>query len=137
MAPWRQRLMPWSSGLEQQARPTHRTSNVKVSVFWVAGAPGDGAQALATAIEQELVSGGVELSGRLTFGAYRVHALVFLGQARNGQQSLRVAWTLADPSGKKLGNVEQYNEVPEGPLDGVLGSVARYAARGIVMLIPR
>jgi len=113
------------------------TSNVKVSVVWVAGAPGDGATALTTAIEQELVSRGVELSGRDTVGAYRVQALVLLGQARNGKQSLHVEWTLADPSGKKLGNVEQYNDVPEGPLDGVWGIVARHAAPGIVTLISR
>jgi len=112
-------------------------ANVKVSVTWVAGAPGDGATALTSAIEQELVSRGVELCGRVTVGAYRVQGLVLLGLARNGQQSLHVEWTLADSSGKKLGNVEQYNEVPEGPLDGVWGIVARHAARGIVVLIPR
>jgi hypothetical protein len=122
-------------GSKQRARPTPVTSNVKASVIWVAGAPGDGARALATAMEQELVSRGVELSGGGTVGAYRVQALVLWGQARNRQRSLHVAWTLADPSGKKLGNVEQYNEVPEGPLDGVWRSVARYAAPGIVMLI--
>jgi hypothetical protein len=113
------------------------TSNVKLSVTSVVGAPGDDAAALTTAIERELVSRGVELSGRVTVGAFRVQALVHLGQARNGQQSLFVEWTLADPSGKKLGNVEQYDEVPEGPLAGVWGIVARHAARGIVMLIPR
>jgi hypothetical protein len=121
---------------EQRARPTPVISNVKVWT-WVVGAPGDGATSLTTAIEQELVSRGVELSGSVTFGAYRVQALVLLGQARNGQQSLHVEWTLADPSGKKLGNVEQYNEVPEGPLDAVWGTVARHAAPGIVTLIPR
>jgi hypothetical protein len=112
-------------------------SNVKVST-WVAGAPGDGAKSLTTAIEQELVNRGVELSGRDTVWAHRVQALVLLGRARNGQQSLHVEWTLADPFGKKLGNVEQYNEVPEGPLDGIIwGVVAWHAAPGIVMLIPR
>jgi hypothetical protein len=95
------------------------TSNVKVSVIWVAGAPGDGAIALTTAIERELVSRGVELSGRATVGAYRVQALVLLGKTQNGQQSLHVEWTLADPFGKKLGNVEQYNDVAEVPLDGI------------------
>jgi len=113
------------------------TSNVKVSVIWVAGASGDGAIALTTAIEQELVSRGVDCLAGLPLGAYRVEELVLLGKTQNGQQSLHVEWTLADLFGKKPGNVEQYNNVPEGPLDGVRGIVARYAAPGIVTLILR
>jgi hypothetical protein len=82
--------MPWSSGLEQQLGRRIVTSNVKVSVFRVAGAPGDVAIALTTAIEREPISRGVELSGRATVGAYRVQALVLLGMTNNGQQSLHV-----------------------------------------------
>ena len=108
------------------------TNNVNVSVISV-GAPGDGEIALTTAMEQELVSRGVDLSGRVT-----VQALVVLGQARNGQRSLNAAWTLTDPSGKELGTVAQYNEVPEGLIDvGVWEILAQQAAPGIVMLIPR
>ena len=111
------------------------TNNVNVSVISVA-APGDGEIALTTAMEQELVSRGVDLSGRVTIGAYRVQALVLLGQARNGQRSLNAAWTLADPSGKELGTVAQYNEVPEGLIDvGVWEILAQQAAGGIAMLI--
>ena len=112
------------------------TNNVNVSVISVA-APGDGEMALTTAMEQELVSRGVDLSGRVTVGAYRVQALVLLGQVSNGHRSLNAAWTLADPSGKELGTVAQYNEVPEGPIDvGVWEILAQQAAGGIAMLIP-
>jgi hypothetical protein len=112
------------------------TDNVNVSVISVA-APGDGEIALTIAMEQELVSRGIDLSGGVTVGAYRVQALVLLGQARNGQRSLNAAWTLADLSGKELGTVAQYNEVPEGLIDvGVWEILAQQAAGGIAMLIP-
>src|SRR5262249_31019055 len=89
-----------SSGSEPRARPTHLTSKFKVLVTSIAGAPSDGAISLTTAIEQELSSRGVELSDRVTVGAYRVQALVVLGPSKNGQ-SLHVEWILTDPSGKK------------------------------------
>ena len=113
------------------------TSNVKVSVTSVAGAPGDGASSLTTAVERELASRGVAVSGRVVIGAYRVQAVVALGQANSGQQSVHIEWTVTDPSGKKLGNIEQYDEAPEGLLNRAWGIVAQKAARGIVMLIPR
>jgi hypothetical protein len=50
---------------------------------------------------------------------------------------LHIEWTVTDPSGKKLGNIEQYDEAPEGLLNRASGIVAQKAARGIVMLIPR
>jgi hypothetical protein len=37
---------------------------------------------------------------------------------------------MADPFDRKPGNVEQYNDFLEGPLDEVWGIVARHAARG-------
>ena len=123
----------WSNGLGR----VYLTSNVKVSVTSVAGAPGDGASSLTTAIERELASWGVAVSGRVVIGAYRVQGVVALGQANSGQQSLHIEWTVTDPSGKKLGNIEQYDEAPEGLLNRAWGIVAQKAARGIVMLIPR
>jgi hypothetical protein len=112
----------------------------KVHVFVVTsvtGAPGDSGISLTTAIQQELVSRGVAISGRVVIGAYRVQALVALGQTSNGQQSVHIEWTVTNPVGKKLGNVEQHHEVPEGLLDGAWGVLAEQAARGIVVLIPR
>ena len=103
----------------------------------VGGAPGDGGMSLTTAIQQELVSRGVAISGRVVIGAYRVQALVALGPTSNGQQSVHIEWTVTDPSGKMLGNVEQYDEAPEGLLNQAWGIIAQQAARGIVMLIPR
>ena len=102
----------------------------------IAGAPGDGAQSLSIAIRRQLVSRGVAITGAVN-GAYRVQAVVALGQARNGQQPIHIEWTVTDPVGKNLGNVEQFNEVPEELLDGAWGTLARKAARGIAMLMPQ
>jgi hypothetical protein len=103
----------------------------------ITGTPGDGAKSLSTAVQRELESRGAAISGRVVIGAYRVQAVVAFGRAKNGQQSVHIEWTVTDPVGKKLGNVEQFNEVPEKLLDGVWGTLAQQAARGIVMLIPQ
>ena len=104
----------------------------------IAGAPGDGAKkSLSIAIRRQLASRGVAITGVVN-GAYRVQAVVTLGQASNGQQPVHIEWTVTDPVGKNLGNVEQYNDVQEGQLDvGGWEIVAEQAAHGIAMLIPR
>ena len=103
----------------------------------IAGAPGDGAKSLSIAIRRQLVSRGLAITGVVN-GAYRVQAAVAMGQASNGQQPVHIEWTVTDPVGKNLGNVEQFNDVREGPLDvGVWEIVAEQAAQGIAMLIPR
>jgi hypothetical protein len=85
----------------------------------------------------QLVSRGVAITGVVN-GAYRVQAVVTLGQASNGQQPVHIEWTVTDPVGKNLGNVEQYSDVREGQLDvGGWEIVAEQAAHGIAMLIPR
>ena len=103
----------------------------------IAGAPGNGAKSLSIAIRRQLASRGVAITGAVN-GAHRVHAVVALGQASNGQQPVHIEWTVTDPVGKNLGNVEQFSEVREGPLDvGVWEIVAEQAVQGIAMLIPR
>ena len=104
----------------------------------IAGAPGDGAQkSLSIAIRRQLASRGVAITGALS-GAHRVHAVVTLGQASNGQQPVHIEWTVTDPVGKDLGDVEQFDDFREGPLDAEVWEIlAEQAARGIAMLIPR
>jgi hypothetical protein len=102
----------------------------------IAGAPGDGAKSLSIAIRRQLVSRGVAITGVL-IGAYRVQAFVALGQASNRQQPVHIEWTVTDPFGKSLGSVEQFNEVPEGLLDGAWRTLAQQAAGGIAMLMPQ
>jgi hypothetical protein len=101
----------------------------------IAGAPGNGAKSLSIAIRRQLASRGVAITGAVN-GAHRVHAVVALGQASNGQQPVHIEWTVTDPVGKNLGNIEQFNDVPEELLDGAWGTLAQKAARGIAVLMP-
>jgi hypothetical protein len=102
----------------------------------IAGAFGGGAKSLSIAIRRQLVSRGFAITG-VVIGAYRVQAVVALRKASNGQQPVHIEWTVTDPVGKNLGNVEQFNEVPEGLLDGAWGTLAQQAAQGIAMLMRR
>ena len=102
----------------------------------IAGAPGGGAKSLSIAMRRQLVSRGFAITG-VVVGAYRVQGVVALRQASNGQQPVHIEWTVTDPAGKNLGNVEQFNEVSEGLLDGAWGTLAQKAACGIAMLMPQ
>jgi hypothetical protein len=100
----------------------------------IAGAPGGGAKSLSIAIRRQLVSRGVAITG-VVIGAYHVKAVIDLGQGSNGQQPVHIEWTVTDPVGKNLGNVEQFDEVPVELLDGAWGTLAQKAARGIALLM--
>ena len=106
----------------------------------VAGAPGDGSQALSAAIRQELTGRGISLSEAPSASTYRVEGTVKIGEAKDGKQPIVIEWLVRDPKGKKLGTVSQRNEIPAGSLDGEWGSTAQQAAgaavQGIVKLLP-
>lgn len=106
----------------------------------VAGAPGDGSQALSAAIRQELTGRGITLSEAPNAGTYRVEGTVKMGEAKDGKQPIVIEWLVRDPKGKKLGTVSQRNEIPAGSLDGEWGTTAQQAAgaavQGIVKLLP-
>ncbi len=106
----------------------------------VAGAPGDGSQALAEAIKQELAGRGVNLAEAPNASTYRVEGSVKVGEAKDNRQPIVIEWVVKDPQGKKLGTVSQRNEIPAGSLDGEWGATAQQAAgaavQGIVKLLP-
>ena len=104
------------------------------------GAPGDGSQALATALQKELSRNGVALSDATGTAAYRVEGKVSIGADKDGKQPIEISWNVRDPQGKKLGTVTQKNEIPQGSLDGAWGktadAAAAAAAQGIIKLLP-
>lgn len=118
-----------------------KASSVTALVPSVTGAPGDGSQALAAALQKELSRNGVALSdaaGGTT--AYRVEGKVSIGADKDGKQPIEISWNVRDPQGKKLGTVTQKNEIPQGSLDGAWGktadAAAAAAAQGIIKLLP-
>ena len=118
-----------------------REEQVVALVPAVTGAPGDGSQSLAAAIQRELSGKGVALTDRPAAGAYRVEGTVTVGKAQQGKQPIQIEWLVRDPQGKKVGTVSQKNEIAEGSLDGQWGKTAEQAAgaaaQGIIKLLPQ
>jgi hypothetical protein len=104
------------------------------------GAPGDGNNALAAALQAELTKNGV---GSASQGGqpYRVEGVVKVGNAADGKQPVQIDWNVKDPSGKRLGTVTQKNEIAAGSLDQSWGrtadAAASAAAQGILKLLPK
>ena len=104
------------------------------------GAPGDGNNALANALQAELSKNGVAAANPGST-AYRVEGVVKLGAAADGKQPVQIDWNVKDAQGKKLGTVTQKNEIVAGSLDGSWGktadAAASAAAQGILKLLPK
>jgi len=106
----------------------------------VAGAPGDGRDALRLAMMAALGQTKLKVvppeSGS---AALAVVGLVKMGKPDGGKQRITITWQLLEPGGQQLGVVTQDNAVPAGSLDGKWGDIAyliaRAAAPGIVALV--
>ncbi len=105
----------------------------------VTGAPGDGNQALASALSRELSRQGVSLANAQ--GQYRVEGTVAMGTVQDGKQSIRIDWRVKDAKGAAVGTVTQKNAIPPGSLDQQWGqtadAAAAAAAQGIIKLLPK
>lgn len=105
----------------------------------VAGAPGDGEQALAAALGKWLSAAGVKTATSLAANVYSVEGIVKVTAVKAGRQSVRIDWTIFGPDGNTLGGVSQTRIVRKGSLDRKWGptadAAARAAAREISKLI--
>jgi hypothetical protein len=95
----------------------------------VAGAPGDGEQALAAALGKRLSAAGVKTATSLTGNVYSVEGIVKMTAVKGGRQSVRIDWTIFGPDGNTLGGVSQTRIVRKGSLDKKWGPTADAAAR--------
>jgi len=95
----------------------------------VAGAPGDGEQALAAALGKRLSVSGVKTASALDMTVYSVEGIVKMTAAKGGRQAVRVDWTVFGPDGTTLGGVSQTKLVRKGSLDRKWGAAADAAAR--------
>ncbi len=104
----------------------------------ITGAPGDGGNSLATALQAELRKNGMATVPGAQ--AYKVEGKVKVGQGKDGKQPITIDWQVKDPAGKNLGTVSQKNEIPQGSVDGAWGptatAVAEGAVKGIIKLLP-
>jgi hypothetical protein len=107
----------------------------------VAGAPGDGEQALAAALTKELAARGLTPATAFQANVYEVQGTVKLAPAGKGKQSVTIIWVVLGPDGTQLGITRQTKTVRKGSLDKRWGAAAQAAAQAaaadIVKLVPR
>ena len=107
----------------------------------VAGAPGDGNAALATALRRVLEAGPFGLAETADGATHVVRGTVTADPPKNGNQRIAIAWRVSTPEGRDVGEANQENMVPAGRLDrrwgGIAGLAAQAAAEGIVEILQR
>ncbi|WP_141693951.1 hypothetical protein [Methyloligella halotolerans] len=117
------------------------TGPVTTLVAPVQGAPGDGQTSLARAMQKKLAADGVKLARARGANVYTVQGKVSVTNASGNRETVRIDWTVLDPSGKRVGTVSQQNTIGKGSLNGPWGAIADAAAGaaadGIVDLLPK
>jgi len=106
----------------------------------VAGAPGDGEQALAAALGKRLTALGVKQATAFEADVYDVQGSVRMSPAGKGKETVTIVWVVLAPDGNQLGITRQTKEVKKGSLDktwgGAADAAAAAAAADIVQLLP-
>ena len=106
----------------------------------VAGAPGDGEQALAAALGKRLAALGVKQATAFEADVYDVQGSVRMSPAGKGKETVTIVWVVLAPDGNQLGITRQTKEVKKGSLDktwgGAADAAAAAAAADIVQLLP-
>ena len=107
----------------------------------VAGAPGDGEQALAASLSRKLAAIGLAPATAFQANVYEVQGTVRVAPAAKGKESVTIVWVVLDPDGQQLGVVRQMRDVRKGSLDKRWGQAAEAAAESaaadIAALLPR
>ena len=120
------------------AAPQRQT---KVAVAPVVGAPSDGNRQLFSGMRRALGSNKVVIMDTAAADTFTVVGSVSLTPIDDRSTQLTVKWTLKDPSGKEVGNVEQSNSVPlaatKGSWAGFGDIVAGAAVEGILELMDK
>jgi hypothetical protein len=137
-------LAPPTLGAENEAPKPVAPAVAKAVPFAyiaVAGAPGDGEQALSAALAKRLSAAGIKPATAFAANVYSVEGIVKVTAAKGGRQAVRIDWTIFGPDGATLGGVSQTKLVRKGSLDKKWGAAADAAARAaaneIAKLLPR
>jgi hypothetical protein len=111
------------------AAPAETKEAPPLAYIAVTGAPGDGEQALTTALARRLSAAGVKTASALAVDVYSVEGIVKVTAAKSSRQSVHIDWTIFAPDGTTLGGVSQTKLVRKGSLDRKWGAAADAAAR--------
>ncbi len=96
----------------------------------VEGAPGDGSESLAAAIQDELVRLGLEVLPTETGANFIVRGRAEITPPKFETQVIELIWSLERRNGEQVGQIRQRNRIRAGSLNGAWGDTARLAARG-------
>ena len=114
---------------------------VKVMVAPITGAPSDGNKQLFSGMRRALGSNKIVVSDKGGSDTFTVTGEVSLKPIDDRTVQLSVKWTLKDPSGKDIGNIEQSNPVPaaatRGSWTGFGDIVASAAVDGVLELLDK
>jgi hypothetical protein len=100
----------------------------RLAYVTVAGAPGDGEQALAKALYDALAPRGVKPANFSDTNVYEIEVIVRVEPDTGGKQSVKINWIVFDAEGNTLGHVSQTKSVRKGSLDKSWGPAAKAAA---------
>ena len=114
---------------------------VRVMVAPITGAPSDGNQQLFSGMRRALGSNKIVLMDKPGGDTFTVTGAVSLAPIDERTVQLTIKWTLKDPSGKDIGNIEQANPVPaaatRGSWVGFGDIVASAAVEGVLELLDK
>ncbi|HZP10258.1 hypothetical protein [Methyloceanibacter sp.] len=106
----------------------------------VAGAPGDGEQALAAALGRRLEALGIRQATAFEAEVYDVQGTVRVSPASGGKETVTIIWVVLGPDGNQLGVTKQTKDVKKGSLGkkwgGAADAAASAAASDIAQLLP-
>lgn len=130
-----------ASGGKQAAPATPPAPQVKVMVAPVTGAPSDGNKQLFSGMRRALGSSKVVVIDAAGADTFTVTGTVVLTPVDERTAQLSVKWTLKDPKGREVGNIEQANPVPaaatRGSWAGFGDIVAAAAVEGVLELLDK
>ncbi|MFI4998773.1 MAG: hypothetical protein ACHQK9_02735 [Reyranellales bacterium] len=114
---------------------------IKVAVGSITGAPSDGNRQLFGGMRRALGSNKIIVIDKAGPDTFTVGATVSLTPIDDRMGQLVVKWTLKDPTGKDVGNIEQSNPVPlaaaRGSWVGFGDIVASAAVEGVLELLEK
>jgi hypothetical protein len=135
-------LLALFAALAVRAEPNNAAEGAgRLAYVTVAGAPGDGDQALAAALSRQLEARGLKPATAFQANIYEVQGTVRVTQAAKGKETIVIVWVLLGPDGNQIGVTRQTKDIRKGSLDKAWGKAAEAAAgaaaQDIVKLIPR
>ncbi len=136
------RLVPLLVGNQPVApAPAPAARRTRIAIDQVAGAPGDGATSLQTAIAAVLQRQNLAIVAPGGKADLRISVDVTVSPSVPGTQHVRIIWHVRRRDGTEIGTVAQQNDVPTGQLAGPWGAVAYNvavaAASGLMQLVER